>query len=63
MKRQEPVRVIMVDDNTWVPQSLKLFLSINDDLKVVAVAGGGEEALSLYARIRPDAITLKMRWH
>jgi DNA-binding NarL/FixJ family response regulator len=43
-----------------VRDSLKLFLLIFEDLKVVAEASSGEEAVTLAVQIQPDVILLDM---
>ncbi|MGP9759020.1 response regulator transcription factor [Corynebacterium sp. AOP12-C2-36] len=41
----EPVRVVVVDDESLVASSLSTLLSLEDDLDVVATLGSGEELL------------------
>jgi DNA-binding NarL/FixJ family response regulator len=63
----EPViRVLVVDDHEVVRRGLHAFLDGEPDLEVVADAGGGEEALELFARLdsdgrRPDVVLMDLQ--
>jgi two-component system, NarL family, response regulator LiaR len=56
----KPIRVMLVDDHLMVRDGLKLFLSTYDDIKVVAEAGDGEEALALCSQVMPDVILMDL---
>ncbi|MEV4073841.1 response regulator [Nonomuraea fuscirosea] len=47
------VRVLLVDDHILMREGLRKLLEIEEGIEIAATAGGGEEALSLLARI-PD---------
>ena len=49
---------MIVDDHLMVRDGLKVFLSIHDDLEVVADAEDGNQALDLCARTQPDVILM-----
>jgi DNA-binding NarL/FixJ family response regulator len=49
-----PVRVMVVDDQAVVREGLMTLLEAAPDIKPVAAAGDGEEAVALCARHRPD---------
>ena len=51
------IRVLCTDDHRIVREGLALIINQQSDLKVVASAGSGEEAIELFLRHRPD-ITL-----
>ncbi len=52
------VRVLLVDDHRVVREGLASFLNDEDDLEVVAQAGGGAEALDLVRRFHPDVVLM-----
>jgi len=55
-----PIRVMLVDDHAVVRSGLKAFLMVYDDLKLVAEAGSGFEALALLDKARPDVILMDL---
>lgn len=54
------IRVIIVDDNDLVRFSLKLFLSICDDLQLVGEAANGKEAVTLCERLQPNLVLMDL---
>jgi DNA-binding NarL/FixJ family response regulator len=58
MNDKNLIRVMIVDDHLMVRDGLKVFLSLYDDLEVVADAGDGEQALTYCAQLRPDVILM-----
>jgi DNA-binding NarL/FixJ family response regulator len=56
-----PVRVMVVDDQALVREGLMTLLEATPDLKPVAVAADGEEAVALCARHRPDVVLMDLR--
>ena len=58
MSEAKPVRVMIVDDHAMVRSGLRLFLSGEDDLEVVAEAGDGQEAIDLCPQAQPDVILM-----
>ncbi|MFF3019259.1 response regulator [Streptomyces sp. NPDC057939] len=56
-----PIRVLIADDNPVVRAGLAALLAATDDLRVVAEARDGREALSLTRRHNPDVILLDVR--
>jgi len=60
MKEVEPIRVMIVDDHLMVRDGLKLFLSVHEDLSVVAEAADGEQALAICAQAQPDVILMDL---
>jgi DNA-binding NarL/FixJ family response regulator len=51
------IRVLCVDDHLLVREGLALVIERQPDIRVVASASSGEEAIALYPQLRPD-ITL-----
>ena len=56
-----PVRVMVVDDQALVREGLMTLLATAPDIKPVAVAADGEEAVALCARHRPDVVLMDLR--
>lgn len=54
-KRDDRIRVMVVDDHAVVRRGLLDFLDSEPDLVVVGEAGGGDEALDLLTRLDSDA--------
>ncbi len=55
------IRVLLVDDQTLMRRGLRGLLDLTEDLKVVAEATDGEEALKAVAESAPDIILLDVR--
>ena len=58
MSEQTPIRVLLVDDHHMVRDGLRVFLSVYDDLEIVAEAEDGEQAIELCAQVQPDVILM-----
>jgi DNA-binding NarL/FixJ family response regulator len=56
-----PVRVMVVDDQAVVREGLMTLLEAAPEIKPVAAAGDGEEAVALCARHRPDVVLMDLR--
>ena len=52
------IRVVVADDHTLVRSGLRVLLERTPDIRVVAEAGDGREALALVARLRPDVVLM-----
>lgn len=57
----EPIRVVIADDDPFVGASLKTILEARGCVEVAAVGASGEEAVTLYDRLRPDVLLLDIR--
>src|SRR4051794_38231096 len=55
-----PMRVILVDDHRSFRESLRVALTQQPDITVVADAGSGREAVSLVEQHRPDLLVLDL---
>ncbi len=53
-----PIRLMLVDDHQVIRTGLKSFLETQPDLKVVAEAGNGREAIERALEIRPDIVLM-----
>jgi len=56
----EAIRVMIVDDHTMVRKGLAAMLKAKPDLKMVAEASDGQEALKLCGDVRPDVILMDL---
>jgi NarL family two-component system response regulator LiaR len=54
----KPIRVMLVDDHLMVRDGLRVFLSVYDDIEVVAEAEDGKQAIALCAQDQPDVILM-----
>ena len=56
----EPITVIIVDDHTVVRQGVRALLETYPDIRVVAEAASGEEAVRLAAQHAPDVLLMDL---
>ena len=54
----KPIKVMIVDDHLMARDGLKVFLSIHDDIEVIADTDSGQEALELCHQLQPDVILM-----
>ena len=55
------IRVVLVDDQTLLRKGIRGLLDMTDDIRVVAEASDGEEALPVIRQERPDLVLLDVR--
>ncbi|MGE5550381.1 MAG: response regulator [Bacteroidota bacterium] len=60
MAGQDVIRVMIVDDHAVVRGGLAAFLLAYDDLELVGEAAGGQEAVELCAKCRPDVVLMDL---
>ncbi len=53
-----PIRVLVVDDQSFMRIALRKILEADGDIRVVGEAQNGIEAIAMARELRPDAITL-----
>ncbi len=58
---EEPVSVLLVDDQRLLREGLRTLLELQPDLRVVGEAGDGIEAESLVERLRPRVVLMDLR--
>ncbi|MGI8900717.1 MAG: response regulator, partial [Nocardioides sp.] len=57
----EPIRVVVVDDQELFRRGLTMLLGVEDDIEVVGEAGDGVAATELAAATVPDVILMDVR--
>jgi DNA-binding NarL/FixJ family response regulator len=55
------IRVCLVDDQTLVRQGIRSLLELSDDIRIVAEASDGRQAVELIPEIKPDVVLMDMR--
>lgn len=55
------MRVVIVDDDTFVAGALKTILEAEEDVTVVGVGNDGREAVQLYEDRKPDVLLMDIR--
>jgi DNA-binding NarL/FixJ family response regulator len=55
------ISVLLVDDQTLVRQGVRSLLDLSDEIRVVAEASDGAQALQMVPEIKPDVVLLDMR--
>ena len=53
-----PIRILVADDHAVVRDGLKMILESTEDIRVVAMAADGREAIALSEEHRPDVIIM-----
>jgi two-component system NarL family response regulator len=61
MKREPAIRILIADDHLVVREGLRTILSRQPDMKVVAEAATGREAVDQCIRRRPDIVLIDLR--
>lgn len=55
------MKVLIVDDDALVAQSLSTILSVEDDVDVVGLGGSGPEAVERYRELNPDILLMDIQ--
>lgn len=58
IKNQSRIKIILVDDHPLIRQAIRIWLEKDDDMKVMAEARDGKEALDIITYLRPDVVIL-----
>ena len=61
MQEADMIRVVLVDDQTLVRQGIKSLLELSENVRVVAEAADGRQAVELIPKIAPDVVLMDMR--
>ena len=57
----EPIRIIIVDDQVLFREGLRTLLSVQPEFEVVAEAGNGLDAIQLVSELHPDIVLMDLR--
>ncbi len=55
-----PIKILLVDDHAVVRSGLSKFLMVNKDLKLVAEASDGNEAVQMVSLHKPDVVLMDL---
>ncbi len=55
------ISVLLVDDQTLVRQGVRSLLDLSEEIRVVAEASDGAQALQMIPQVKPDVVLLDMR--
>jgi DNA-binding NarL/FixJ family response regulator len=61
MTGEEPIDVVLVEDNDVFREALELLLDVTPDVRVVASVPNGEAALEVCPRVRPHVVLVDYR--
>jgi DNA-binding NarL/FixJ family response regulator len=57
----QPIRVLLVEDNDVFREALELLLGLRSDMRVVASVPDGNEAAAAAAKLKPDVVVMDYR--
>lgn len=60
MTRQDPIRVMLADDENLIRGAIRSLLALEPDIDVLADAASGPEAVPMAGRHRPDVAVLDL---
>ena len=58
LKKNAPIRILLVDDHLMMRQGLRSIVTAYDHLEIVGEAGDGAEAVELAKRLEPDVVVM-----
>ncbi len=61
LKKNHPIRVMLVDDHPAFRKGMAALIDSEPDLQVVAETGDGREALPTYRQHKPDVVLMDLR--
>ena len=61
MKKPRPIRVLIAEDHSIARRGLGAIINAQPDMKVIAEATNGKEAIALYREETPDVLLVDMR--
>jgi len=60
-KTSDPIRLLLVENQTLVSIGIKTILSGQSDLKIIGEAANGAEAIKLFRELKPDVTIMSLR--
>jgi two-component system chemotaxis response regulator CheB len=57
-KKEKMIRVVVVDDSSFMRKILTRMLEKDSDIQVVGTAANGEEAIETIEKVKPDVVTM-----
>ncbi len=54
----QKINVLVVDDSAFMRKAISMMLEEDSDIKVIGMAGDGQEAIEKVAELKPDLVTL-----
>ena len=61
MKGEVSLKILIVDDDALIRDSLSIILDMEEDFNVVGTAANGEEAFKACAKLQPDIVLMDIR--
>ncbi|MBI5715278.1 MAG: response regulator transcription factor [Chloroflexi bacterium] len=61
MKNEQLIKVLIADDQRLLREGLATLLTLTDDIRIVAQASNGDEAISLAKQHQPDVILMDIQ--
>ena len=58
---EQPIRVVLVEDNQVFREGMELVLGLRSDIEIVGAAEDGTEAVELASELRPDVVLMDYR--
>lgn len=58
--KEEVIRLVVVDDQPFIRESLRTLLEEQQDLQVVGTAGDGEQAIALCEQVQPQLVLMDL---
>ena len=55
-----PIQIVIADDHAVVREGLRMFLSLDEEFKLVGEAKTGREAIELAHRLKPDVVLMDL---
>jgi DNA-binding NarL/FixJ family response regulator len=57
----DPIRILLVDDQRLMREGLRILLELESDLEIVGEAQDGRAGLEAYEQLRPDVVLMDVR--